>query len=178
MDIYVYVMASALIWYLNSRYFMPAAMNEENRRIKPNDELSDLDKAYITIFYPPELSATNGAQWTIEHALDVTGLDDAAKKLLLEVYQTGGWDKLRVRFTVALREARKDNLSRNSIRQRASASLNWIGGFVTRSRASTLTDTTLSPSAQAIENGFRSMQNSSGTIDPRISYGRIPPRSP
>jgi hypothetical protein len=78
---------------------MPAAMNKQGRRIDPNNELSDLDKAYITITYPPEPSGTNGANWTIEYALNVAGVDDADKRLILGIYATGGeWAELRARF--------------------------------------------------------------------------------
>lgn len=55
-------------------YFMPAAMNEQNIDVKPNNVLSDIDKAFMTINYPyPTSHPPADNIWTVEHALDVAG---------------------------------------------------------------------------------------------------------
>jgi len=79
-------------------YFMPDTMNEEKIEIDPNNELSDTDKAYITINYPREHPHENG--WTIEHALEVAGVSDADSKTLVGICRASpnGWVELRKRF--------------------------------------------------------------------------------
>jgi hypothetical protein len=82
------------------RYFTPAAMNEQNKGIKPNNDLSDIDKAFMTINYPPD-DNTNKMEWTIELALDVIGIGDRKKNQIIETYRNGGWASLRQEFAVA-----------------------------------------------------------------------------
>jgi hypothetical protein len=86
-------------------------MNEENRSISVNHHLSELDKAYITINYPyPEsdTSNTNTKRWTVERALDVAGVDDGQKTVILNSYRTGdkGWIEVREEFWLWCRQQR------------------------------------------------------------------------
>jgi hypothetical protein len=64
---------------------MPAAMNKQNIAINPNNNLSNLDKAYITINYPPK-GNTNQTRRTVEDALDVAGVDFRNKIDILASY--------------------------------------------------------------------------------------------
>ncbi|KAI0267595.1 hypothetical protein BGY98DRAFT_1190947 [Russula aff. rugulosa BPL654] len=91
-------------------YFTPAAMNEQNKGIKPNNDLSDIDKAFMTINYPPD-DNTNKMEWTIELALDVIGIGDRKKNQIIETYRNGGWASLRQEFAVATPITKKENVS-------------------------------------------------------------------
>jgi len=73
---------------------MPEGMNEENRGIKPNNELSDMDKAFMTINYPPD-GKNNKMEWTFEKALDVAGVGERRKYQIIQSYQKSGWAKVR-----------------------------------------------------------------------------------
>ena len=49
---------------------MPAAMNNQNLEIKPNNVLSETDKAFMTINYPyPPNHPPADSIWTMNHAL-------------------------------------------------------------------------------------------------------------
>jgi hypothetical protein len=77
------------------RYSMPAKMNEEEMEVEPNNELSELDKAYITLNYPREDPSTG---WTVAYALEVAGVDREQRESMLHDYRTDGWSKLRGRL--------------------------------------------------------------------------------
>lgn len=80
--------------YIILSYFISAAMNEQNITVGPNHCLSDMDKAYITLNYPP-ISGTNKMGWDLEHALNIIGVSDAQKKDFISGFQCGGWERLR-----------------------------------------------------------------------------------
>ena len=82
------------------RYFMPAAMNEQNLEIKPNNVLSDIDKAFMTINYPyPSTRSPADSIWTINHALDVAGVDAETKAAILVQYGLSEWSEVRYLFS-------------------------------------------------------------------------------
>ncbi|KAJ7907565.1 hypothetical protein B0H13DRAFT_2501759 [Mycena leptocephala] len=58
-------------------YFMPAAMNEQHKDVPPNYKLSDMDKAYMIINYPRPTPHALAPEWTLDHALQVSGVDPA-----------------------------------------------------------------------------------------------------
>jgi hypothetical protein len=83
---------------------MPAAMNKQNQHIKPNHNLSHLDKACITINYPPDKNSNEVVQ-TIDQALDVVGLGKMKKNHIVKSYQTCQWARLREEFAEWSRSA-------------------------------------------------------------------------
>jgi hypothetical protein len=86
---------------------MPKELNAQNIHIKPNTKLSETDKAYMTVNYPPG-DNTKEESWTaVRRALDVVGADDVTKNRLVETYKLNGWSMLRQEFeswTVVERE--------------------------------------------------------------------------
>ncbi|KIJ93251.1 hypothetical protein K443DRAFT_125661, partial [Laccaria amethystina LaAM-08-1] len=81
-------------------YFMPAAMNHQNLEIKPNNVLSETDKAFMTINYPyPPNHPPADSIWTINHALDVVGVDPGIKATILEQYEQSEWAEVRYLFS-------------------------------------------------------------------------------
>ena len=75
---------------------MPAAMNKQNREIRPNHVLSETDKAFITINYPrPPNYPPADSIWTMNHALDVVGIDPETKSKILESYELSEWAEIR-----------------------------------------------------------------------------------
>jgi hypothetical protein len=79
---------------------MPAAMNHQNLEIKPNNVLSETDKAFMTINYPyPPNHPPADSIWTINHALDVVGVDPGIKATILEQYELSEWAEVRYLFS-------------------------------------------------------------------------------
>jgi len=143
---------------------MPAAMNEQNKGIKPNNELSDLDKAFMTINYPPDDNA-NKMEWTIEQALDVVGVSDRKKNQIIESYRNSGCARLRKEFAEWSKLAIRHGGSITDTSQ-ARVDKDNVATPITKEDIPAL-----SADAQAIEDGFRRM---GCDRDPRIRYGRIP----
>lgn len=70
----------------------------------PNYNLSDLDKAFITINYPPDdPNGTNLFGWTVEDALGLIGFDEAKEHRILEGYRRHGYVGLRRELEVGFR---------------------------------------------------------------------------
>lgn len=80
-------------------------MNEWNKDIRPNNDLSDLDKAFMTINYPPDDNSKSKMEWTIELALDVVGVADRKKNQIIKSYRNSGWATLREEFAEWSRSA-------------------------------------------------------------------------
>ncbi|KAF9523779.1 hypothetical protein CPB83DRAFT_839436 [Crepidotus variabilis] len=80
-------------------YFMPAEMNVEHKTIPPINKLSDLDKAFIAIVYPP----TNREQFV--EALNTAKIPLPTKTDILTAYTAGDWSQVRTLFTAFCREA-------------------------------------------------------------------------
>jgi hypothetical protein len=59
---------------------MPAAMNKEHVDIPPNNDLSDIDKAYVAINYPRDLPS-------VLKALHIIDLDAQTKLNILEAHE-------------------------------------------------------------------------------------------
>jgi hypothetical protein len=59
---------------------MPAALNEENVDVPPNYDLSDIDKAYMAINYPRDLSS-------VLKALSIIDLDAQAKVNIVKAHK-------------------------------------------------------------------------------------------
>ena len=59
---------------------MQPAMNKENEDIPPNHELSDIDKAYMAINYPRDLSS-------VKKALETIDLDSNTKSAIIAAYK-------------------------------------------------------------------------------------------
>ncbi|KAF8956725.1 hypothetical protein BDZ97DRAFT_154780 [Flammula alnicola] len=95
-------------------YFMPAEMNNEGIEVKPNNELSALDKAFMTINYPffDESDTKNdipGLQ-LFKNALDVAGVDGDPKTTLMDLYRGQSINEIRFEFTrwcIDIRAARE-----------------------------------------------------------------------
>ena len=103
---------------------MPAAMNEEGIEVKPNNVLSDIDKAYIIINYPhPVDTPPLDPVWTFEFALGVAGVDGSARDRILQEYRNSNWPEVRYQFTnwcITARAARAERLDRKSTRLNSS----------------------------------------------------------
>ena len=94
---------------------MPAAMNEEGIEVKPNNELSDIDKAYVTINYPyPVGTPLLDPVWTFEYALGIAGVEGNPRDRILQEYRNSNWPEVRYQFTnwcITARAARAERLS-------------------------------------------------------------------
>ena len=89
---------------------MPAAMNNQNLEIKPNNVLSETDKAFMTINYPyPPNHPPADSIWTMNHALDVAGVDPETKAKILEQYKLSEWAEVRYLFHNFCTTARADS---------------------------------------------------------------------
>ncbi|KAG5635803.1 hypothetical protein H0H81_010075 [Sphagnurus paluster] len=55
-------------------YSMPSCINTEGISVPVNNELSDMDKAYIFINYPRKEPHPNAKDWTLKRALTVAGV--------------------------------------------------------------------------------------------------------
>lgn len=85
-------LAKVLVLISFSRHCGPAAMNEENVEIEPNNGLADIDEAFITINYPcPSSHPPANNIWTVEHALDAAGVDAENKAAILAQCALSGW---------------------------------------------------------------------------------------
>jgi hypothetical protein len=81
-----------LIQPFTCRCSMPAALNEENVDIPPNYDLSDIDKAYMAINYPRDLSS-------VLRALSIIDLDAQAKANIVKAHKAH--DALEMRRLLA-----------------------------------------------------------------------------
>ncbi|THH31486.1 hypothetical protein EUX98_g2707 [Antrodiella citrinella] len=75
-------------------YMMPKEMNNQGLEIKPNNALSELDKAYMVINYPFQ---SKDANWTLSHALDVAGVTGTTKA---DILAESDAEAIREKFTV------------------------------------------------------------------------------
>jgi hypothetical protein len=103
---------------------MPAAMNKEELEVKPNNVLSEIDKAFMTVNYPyPPNHPPADHIWTMDHALDVARVDPKTKARILEKYNLSKWAEVRDLFSGFCAKARyadgvkpvQDIPSRNSV---------------------------------------------------------------
>ncbi|KAG6830597.1 hypothetical protein H0H92_015878 [Tricholoma furcatifolium] len=92
---------------LNSvmRYFMPGSMNKQGVDVNPNINLTDTDKAYAVINYTRSVPHDNAQDWTLQKALDVTGVPAADQKTFLTSNDTGA---IRCFFAVWAYNARSE----------------------------------------------------------------------
>ncbi|KAJ7182513.1 hypothetical protein C8R43DRAFT_1228916 [Mycena crocata] len=63
-----------------NRYFMSAGINLQHIEVKPNYNLSDLDKAYMVVNYPRTIPHPSASIWTLDYALRISGVDSATAK--------------------------------------------------------------------------------------------------
>ncbi|KAJ6483192.1 hypothetical protein C8R45DRAFT_1099482 [Mycena sanguinolenta] len=85
-------------------YFMPAEMDKERIEIKPNYNLSEMDKAYMVINYPRTKPHESAKEWTLEYALLVAGVSKSTALDMLAAQ--GDPASLRSLFTAAQVSAR------------------------------------------------------------------------
>ena len=92
---------------------MPPQMNEQGIRIRPNNKLSDTDKAFVTINYPyftdpaapsiagvssdPSKQPTPLQKFT--DALDIAGVAGDTRQTILDYFAKGDWQQIRYTFT-------------------------------------------------------------------------------
>ena len=85
-------------------------MNQQNLEIKPNNVLSDIDKAFVTINYPyPSTRSPADSIWTMDHALGVAGVDAETKAAILVQYGLSEWSEVRYLFSGFSTSARRAN---------------------------------------------------------------------
>ena len=78
------------------RYHIPASINKLDIHVAQNYKLSEMDKAFVTINYPPDPDNANKMGWTLDKALSVAGLTVMERRVILERYRNGeGWLVLR-----------------------------------------------------------------------------------
>jgi hypothetical protein len=65
-----------------------------------NYELTDMDKAYMVINYPRDAPHAEAQDWTLDHALDVAGVEPKIKKVLLSFWEKKKYKDLRKRFNI------------------------------------------------------------------------------
>jgi hypothetical protein len=79
---------------------MPKEMNIERIEIKPNNKLSETDKAYGFINYPFIKTKSPHPEWTITHALDVANVQGDSRQRILNEYEQGDWKGVRTEFAL------------------------------------------------------------------------------
>ncbi|KAJ7153279.1 hypothetical protein C8R46DRAFT_1197359 [Mycena filopes] len=77
-------------------YFMPAEMNKQHIEVPPNHALSDKDKAYMIINYPRPTAHVSAPKWTLEYALQVSGVGATTVKKILAIKAGDGSEKDKV----------------------------------------------------------------------------------
>jgi hypothetical protein len=88
-----------VITFFKHRYFMPAELNEQNQDVRPNTELSELDKAYALLRYPPDDPATKAL--TINEALWAADVDRKLQPKFGTIYASRNrnpdyWKEMRI----------------------------------------------------------------------------------
>ena len=87
---------------------MPPEMNEQGIPIKPNNKLSEIDKAFIAINYPFPITTTlpteanpdgnlDAAQY-FKNALGVAGVAGTTYTTLVDLYRKSDWEEVRYTF--------------------------------------------------------------------------------
>ncbi|KAF9525728.1 hypothetical protein CPB83DRAFT_885381 [Crepidotus variabilis] len=89
-------------------YFMPAAMNVQNIKIPPNNQLSEMDKAFMNINYP------TGDSDQFSTSLDVAGVPPSDKADIVKAYNKQDWSEVRFLFTNFCTEARAAQETRSN----------------------------------------------------------------
>jgi len=83
---------------------MPAEMNLERIEIPPNNDLSDMDKAFAIINYPYfEYSPRKhlmDPEWSFCRALDVAGVSGESRSIMEEAYAKGDAGEIRAEFAL------------------------------------------------------------------------------
>jgi hypothetical protein len=79
---------------------MPKEMNIERIEVKPNNELSELDKAYGFINYPFISTTSPDPKWTITHALDVANVQGDFRQRILNEFDQHDWKGVRTEFAL------------------------------------------------------------------------------
>jgi len=79
---------------------MPKEMNIERIEIKPNNELSEVDKAYGFINYPFITTGSPNPRWTITHALNVANVQGDFRQRILDEFFQGDWKGVRTEFAL------------------------------------------------------------------------------
>ncbi|KAF8165904.1 hypothetical protein B0H34DRAFT_780581 [Crassisporium funariophilum] len=90
-------------------YFMPAEMNSEGIEVKPNNVLSEMDKAFIRINFPKlaETSSSDDPNYrTFKAALDIVGVDGEDKDIILSRFSKGDIFEVRYEFSRFCTETR------------------------------------------------------------------------
>ncbi|KAJ7174814.1 hypothetical protein C8R46DRAFT_1252910 [Mycena filopes] len=86
------------------KYFMPAAMNQQHIDVPANHALSDKDEAYMIINYPRPTPHELAPTWTLDYALEVSGVDTATAQKIKDA--KGNVNTMRELFTNAQVTAR------------------------------------------------------------------------
>ncbi|KAK7683369.1 hypothetical protein QCA50_013631 [Cerrena zonata] len=76
-------------------YSIPGTITEEGNTIQNNNVLSDLDKAYVILYYPRSRRDELCQEWTISRALELVGVDGEPQKNILK---TENPDSIRQMF--------------------------------------------------------------------------------
>ncbi|KAF7336381.1 ZnMc domain-containing protein [Mycena venus] len=84
-------------------YFMPPEMNLQRINVPVNNDLSDMDKAYMIINYPGQ---TTDLTWSLAHALKVAGVDAQTTKSITVAADKQNVTLVRTLFTAFQVEAR------------------------------------------------------------------------
>jgi len=80
-------------------YFMPKEMNLERIEVPPNNNLSDIDKAYVAITYPYFVRPSYADPvWTFEHALDVACIQGESRDKILAEFAQKDAQGIRTEF--------------------------------------------------------------------------------
>jgi hypothetical protein len=86
---------------------MPAAQNDKGLEIKPNNKLSDYDKAFMLIHYPYFGFEPKVEGWGFAKALDVFGIQGADRKKMMQLYGAGNVRDVRRHFAKVCESARE-----------------------------------------------------------------------
>ncbi|KIM36245.1 hypothetical protein M413DRAFT_31839 [Hebeloma cylindrosporum] len=81
-------------------YYMPKEMNLERIEVKPNNVLSETDKAFGFLNYPFIKTKSPRPEWTITHALDVANVQGDSRQRILNEFEQGDWRGVRTELAL------------------------------------------------------------------------------
>jgi hypothetical protein len=81
---------------------MPGYLNEQKRDIQPNNDLSDLDKAFIMLNYPGRVDK----DMTLDKALTISGVITDVAKEIRDLVNSNQYNAARLQFIKYNHQAR------------------------------------------------------------------------
>ncbi|RXW13968.1 hypothetical protein EST38_g11879 [Candolleomyces aberdarensis] len=100
-------------------YYMPAQLNEQEIEMRPNYELSALDKAFAFLNYPflGGLSSSDASQ-TLDNALNTIGVTGKFRESITAEFDENDWRGVRAEFTRWALNAKAEASKKEAVAER------------------------------------------------------------